>query len=99
MARLSGTGPRRAQWGRGPRGAPAEWQPGALLRLPYTHRICRDDGLVCSEALSALADTALLVACAAAWNGYKSMTLIDQTVHFIRSVNFDVVADCARGAA
>jgi hypothetical protein len=63
-----------------PRGAPADWQPGALVRVPYSHRICREDGTVCTQALTALADSALLVACAAAWNGYKSMTLIDQTV-------------------
>ena len=35
----------------------------------------------------------MLVACAAAWTGYQAMTQIDQTVHFLRPVNFDVVAD------
>ena len=41
----------------------------------------------------ALADTAMVLACSAAWNGYRPMTSIDQTTHFLRPVNFDVVAD------
>ena len=41
----------------------------------------------------ALADTAMVIACAAAWNGYRPMAPIDQTMHFLRPVNFDVVAD------
>ena len=76
-----------------PRGAPADWQPGAVLRLPFSNKICRDGGVVCSQALMALADTALVIASAAAWNGYRPMTTIDQTIHFLRPVNFDVVAD------
>ena len=36
---------------------------------------------------------AMVIACAAAWNGYKPMAPIDQTMHFLRPVNFDVVAD------
>ena len=34
-----------------------------------------------------------MVACAAAWNGYRPMSPIDQTVHFLRPVAFDTVAD------
>jgi acyl-coenzyme A thioesterase PaaI-like protein len=41
----------------------------------------------------ALADSAMLFACAAAWNGYRPMTPIDQTMHFIRPVSFDVLAE------
>ena len=40
-----------------------------------------------------LADTAMVLACSAAWNGYRPTTSIDQTTHFLRPVNFDVVAD------
>ena len=76
-----------------PPGAPADWQPGAVLRLPFTRNICRDGGLVCAQALTALADSAMVVASAAAWNGHKPMAPIDQTMHFLRPVNFDVVAD------
>ncbi len=76
-----------------PPGAPADWQPGAVLRLPFTKKICRDGGVVCGQALMALADTAMVFACSAAWNGYRPMSSIDQTTHFLRPVNFDVVAD------
>ena len=76
-----------------PAGAPADWQPGAVLRLPFSNKICRDGGVVCSQALTALADTAMLIAVSAAWNGYRAMSAIDQTAHFLRPVNFDVVAD------
>lgn len=76
-----------------PAGASADWQPGAALRLPFSSKICRDGGLVCSQALMALADTAMVFACSAAWNGYRPMSTIDQTTHFLRPVNFDVIAD------
>jgi uncharacterized protein (TIGR00369 family) len=41
----------------------------------------------------ALADTAMVIACSAAWNGYRPMSTIDQTTHFLRPVNYDIVAD------
>lgn len=76
-----------------PPGAPDDWQAGAVLRLPFSNKICRDGGVVCGQALTALADTAMLIAVSAAWNGYRAMSAIDQTAHFLRPVNFDVVAD------
>jgi acyl-coenzyme A thioesterase PaaI-like protein len=76
-----------------PPGALPDWQPGATLRLPFSKKVCRDGTAVCTQALMALADTAMVLACAAAWNGYRPMTSIDQTTHFLRPVNFDVVAD------
>ncbi|MBI4365672.1 MAG: PaaI family thioesterase [Deltaproteobacteria bacterium] len=76
-----------------PAGAPEDWQPGAVLRLPFAGRNCRDGVVVCGPALMALADSAMLFACAAAWNGYRPMTPIDQTTHFLRPVSFDVLAD------
>jgi len=76
-----------------PPGAPADWQPGATVRLPFSKKICSDGVAVCSQALMALADTAMVIACSAAWNGYRPMSTIDQTTHFLRPVNFDIVAD------
>jgi len=76
-----------------PAGAPEDWQPGAVLRLPFAARNCRDGGAVCGPALMALADSAMVFACAAAWNGYRPTTPIDQTTHFLRPVSFDVLAD------
>src|SRR5580658_4253139 len=76
-----------------PPGALPDWQPGAVLRLPFSKQICSDGQVVSSQALMALADTAMIVACSAAWNGYRPMSTIDQTTHFLRPVTFDVVAD------
>jgi acyl-coenzyme A thioesterase PaaI-like protein len=75
-----------------PAGAPSDWQPGAVVRLPYTSKLSRD-GVVGAQALMALADTAMMLACAAAWSGYRPMSVVDQTMHFLRPVNFDVLAD------
>ena len=75
-----------------PAGAPQDWQPGAVIRMPFNHRLCHD-GVVCAQALLALADAAMMLACAAAWNGYRPMSAVDQTMHFLRPVNFDVLAD------
>jgi uncharacterized protein (TIGR00369 family) len=63
------------------------------VRLPFTRKACHEGNLVCGQALMALADTAMVFACSAAWNGYKPMSSIDQTTHFLRPVNFDVLAD------
>jgi acyl-coenzyme A thioesterase PaaI-like protein len=76
-----------------PAGAPQDWQPGAVLRLPFSAKLCRDGGVVCPQALMALADTAMVFAIAAAWCAYRPMSAIDQTMHFLRPVNFDVLAD------
>jgi acyl-coenzyme A thioesterase PaaI-like protein len=76
-----------------PAGAPADWQPGAVIRLPFSNKICRDGGVASPQALMALADTAMVFACSAAWSGYRPMSAVDQTMHFLRPVNFDVLAD------
>jgi len=76
-----------------PPGALPDWQPGATVRPPYSRKLCSDGAAVCTQALMALADTAMVLACSAAWNGYRPMTSIDQTTHFLRPVNFDVIAD------
>jgi acyl-coenzyme A thioesterase PaaI-like protein len=75
-----------------PPGAPADWQPGAIVRLPISSRIARE-GVICPQALTATSDAAMVLACAAAWNGYRPVSVIDQTMHFLRPANFDVLAD------
>jgi len=75
-----------------PPGAPADWQPGAVIRLPFSAKLSRE-GVLCPQALMAVADTAMTLAFAAAWNGYRPMSVVDQTTHFLRPVNFDVLAD------
>jgi uncharacterized protein (TIGR00369 family) len=71
-----------------------DWQPGALLRMAFSERLCRHGGVVCGQALMALADTAMVIAILAANRGYRPMTTVDQTTHFMRAVaSSDVLAD------
>ena len=73
---------------------PADWQPGAILRMPFSERLCRNGGIVCGQALMAFADTAMVIANLAANRGYRPMTTVDQTTHFMRAVmSSDVLAD------
>lgn len=75
-----------------PAGAPADWQPGAVIRLPFTDKLCRK-GVMCPQALMAAADVAMTLAYAAAWNEHRPTSVVDQTMHFLRPANFDVLAD------
>ncbi len=77
-----------------PRKDVTDWQPGAVLRMPFPERLCRNGGVVCGQALMALADTAMVIANLAANRGYRPMTTVDQTTHFMRAVSSsDVLAD------
>jgi uncharacterized protein (TIGR00369 family) len=72
----------------------ADWQPGAILRMPFSERLCRNGGIVCGQALMAFADTSMVIANLAANRGYRPMTTVDQTTHFMRAVtSSDVLAD------
>jgi uncharacterized protein (TIGR00369 family) len=71
-----------------------DWQPGAILRMAFSERLCRHGGIVCGQALMALADTAMVIAILVANRGYRPMTTVDQTTHFMRAVtSSDVLAD------
>src|ERR1700753_1872477 len=80
-----------------PADANADWQPGAILRMPFSERICRNGGIVCGQALMAFADTAMVLANLAANRGYRPMTTVDQTTHFMRAVMSSDVLAGARG--
>jgi len=72
----------------------AEPYPAARLRMPFSERLCRDNGVVCGQALMAFADTAMVIALVAANGGYRPMTTVDQTTHFMRpAASCDVLAD------
>ena len=74
--------------------AASGWQPGAILRMPFSERLCRAGGIVCGQALMSFADTAMVLANLAANRGYRPMTTVDQTTHFMRAVTgSDVLAD------
>ena len=75
-------------------GAGADWQPGAVLRMGFSERLCRNGGIVCGQALMALADTAMVIAILAANRGFRPMTTVDQTTHYLKAVaSADVLAD------
>ena len=77
-----------------PSDAAPDWQPGAILRMPFSERLCRNGGIVCGQALMAFADTAMVIANLAANRGYRPMTTVDQTTHFMRAATAsDVLAD------
>ena len=69
-------------------------EPGAVLRMAFSGQLCREGGIVCGQALMSLADTAMVFAVSAAAGGYRPMTTVDQTAHFLKPVsNADVLAD------
>jgi uncharacterized protein (TIGR00369 family) len=77
-----------------PAGAAADWLPGATLRMAFSERLCRHGGIVCGQALMALADTSMVIAIQAANGGRRPLTTVDQTTHFMRPVtSSDVLAD------
>jgi uncharacterized protein (TIGR00369 family) len=77
-----------------PPGAATDWEPGATLRMAFSERLCRSGGIVCGQALMALADTSMVIAIAAASGGFRPMTTVDQTTHFLKAVvSCDVLAE------
>ncbi len=77
-----------------PPGAGPDWLPGAVLRMPFSERLCRSGGIICGQSLMALADTAMVLAISAAIGGRRPMTTVDQTSHFMRpAMATDVLAD------
>lgn len=74
--------------------AGAGGEPGALLRMRFSDRLCREGGVVCGQALMAFADTAMMLAVSTASGRYRPMTTVDQTTHFLKPVSSaDVLAD------
>ena len=66
---------------------------GAILRMRFSETLCRDNGVICGQALMSLADTAMVFAVSSAGGAYRPMTTVDQTIHFLRpAVNADVLA-------
>jgi uncharacterized protein (TIGR00369 family) len=67
---------------------------GAVLRMRFSEKLCRDNGVICGQALMSLADTAMVFAVSSAGGAYRPMTTVDQTMHFLRpAANADVLAD------
>lgn len=65
-----------------------------VLRMRFSDRLCRDNGVVCGQALMSLADTAMVFAISATSQGYLPMTTVDQTCHFLRpAMRTDLLAE------
>ncbi len=58
----------------------------AVLRLPWSTRLAREGGGMSGQALMAAADTATVIAVAAARGGFVPMTTVQQSTSFQRAV-------------
>ena len=66
----------------------------SVLRMKFSDRLCRDNGVICGQALMGLADTAMVFAVSGAVGAYIPMTTVDQSIHFLRpAANADVLAE------
>ncbi len=58
----------------------------ATLRIPFSDRLCRIGGILCGQALLTGADTAMVIALAAANGGFKPCTTVDLTINYMRPI-------------
>jgi uncharacterized protein (TIGR00369 family) len=58
----------------------------ATLRIPFSDRLCRVGGILCGQALLTGADTAMVIALAAASGGFKPCTTVDLTINYMRPI-------------
>jgi uncharacterized protein (TIGR00369 family) len=58
----------------------------ATLRIPFSEQLCRVGGILCGQALLTGADTAMVIALAAASGGFKPCTTVDLTINFMRPI-------------
>lgn len=69
-------------------------EAGAILRMAFSDRLCREGGVISGQALMALADTAMVFAVSSAGGRYRPMTTVDQSTHFLKPASqADVLAD------
>ena len=65
-----------------------------VLRMRFSEKLCRDNGVVCGQALMSFADTSMVFAISSAAGDYLPMTTVDQTIHFLRpAMRVDLQAD------
>ncbi len=57
---------------------------GAVFQVPENADLSREGGIVCGQAISAVADTAGVLTLVAHNRKYRMMTTIDMTTHFMR---------------
>jgi uncharacterized protein (TIGR00369 family) len=67
---------------------------GATLRMRFSERLCRSNGVICGQALMSLADTSMAVAICVAAGRRLSITTVDLTTHFMRpAMHADTLAE------
>lgn len=58
----------------------------AVLRMPYSERLVRVGGTLCGQALMSAADTAMVIALAGSFGGFKPVTTVSQNITFMRPI-------------
>jgi uncharacterized protein (TIGR00369 family) len=58
----------------------------ATLRIPFSDQLCRVGGILCGQALLTGADTAMVIALAAAGRGFRPCTTVDLTINYMRPI-------------
>ena len=58
----------------------------ATLRIPFSDQLCRVGGIMCGQTLLTGADTAMVIALAAASGGFKPCTTVDLTINYMRPI-------------
>ena len=66
--------------------AEATGADSATLRIPFSQQLCRVGGILCGQALLTGADTAMVIALAAASGGFKPCTTVDLTINYMRPI-------------
>lgn len=58
----------------------------ARLRLPFSTKLTRAGGTICSQALMACADSAMAIAIFAAFGEFRNVATVSQTISFMRPI-------------
>jgi uncharacterized protein (TIGR00369 family) len=58
----------------------------ATLVIPFSDTLCRVGGIICGQALITGADTAMVIALAAASGAFKPCTTVDLTINYMRPI-------------
>jgi uncharacterized protein (TIGR00369 family) len=61
--------------------------PFVSLRLPFSAELCRVGGILCGQALLTGADTAMVIAIAAAAGQFTPCTTVDLTINYMRPIS------------
>ncbi len=66
----------------------------ARVRVPFSDRLTRVDGILSGQAMMAIADTAMVFCVASALGGYRKMATVNQNTSFLRPIgNADTICE------